>query len=213
MLTGGEPIPVRHLHGKFWDLHPRFKAVGTCNEKPDIIGVDEGIWRRVMLVEWNVTIPLTERRKIDDVFREFDQERSGILNWLLDGLLRYLREGFVVPQDVLDATESYREDMDPVGTFLAACVYRGEEQKGKFVAARPLLDAYTAFSHHNALRPYKQKSFANILKGKGIEKIRRGGQIRYLDIELHDVPPDPDKPARGPVSNHVEFAEKPANHA
>ena len=60
-------MPVRQLHGRFWNLTPNFKAVGTCNEKPEIVGVDEGIWRRVKLVPWNVTIPIHQRRKIEEM--------------------------------------------------------------------------------------------------------------------------------------------------
>lgn len=62
LLTGGEPLLVRHLHRRFFEFQPTFKAIGSGNDRPSIGGVDEGIWRRVRLVPWNVTIPPDERR-------------------------------------------------------------------------------------------------------------------------------------------------------
>ena len=104
----------------------------------------------------------------------------------------YLRHGLIVPP-VKQVTESYREDMDPVGSFVDGCVFRAGNSSRKFVTARQMLDAYTAYCHANSLRVYTQKNFANILAGKGIKKLRKSGQIRYLDMELHDVPEDPSK--------------------
>ena len=198
MLTGGDAMPVRQLHGKFWDLQPIFKAVGTCNEKPDIIGVDEGIWRRVKLLEWSEVIPVNERRKIEDVLAEFDRERSGILNWLLAGLLDYLQRGLQVPQDVLNATDSYRDEMDPVGAFLGACVNRRPDGSGENVRSRSMYEAYMAFCHDNSLRVWSQKAFGSVLGLKGIKKVKDSG-YKYLDVQLHDVPPDPEKTRRGPA--------------
>jgi putative DNA primase/helicase len=189
LLTGGDAVPVRQLHGRFWDLEPAFKAVGVCNEKPDISGVDEGIWRRVKLVNWNVAIPLEERRPIDDVFAEFKQERPGILNWLVAGLISYMNAGrLIVPQDVLEATESYREDMDPVGAFKITCVRKAPT---KHVTAFEMYRAFQAYCHANSLRVMSQKNFTVILTSKGITRHKHNGTIQYDDVELHDVPIDP----------------------
>jgi putative DNA primase/helicase len=192
MVTGGDTMPVRHLHGRFFDLIPVFKAEGSCNEKPEIGGVDEGIWRRVKLVLWEVMIPLGERRPMAEVMAEFDAERSGILNWLIEGLLDYLHNGLIVPREIQEATESYRADMDPVGEFINACVHHGEDFKDKEVGARDMFVAYVAWCHANSVKPYKHKSFGLILPQKGIAKIK-GRLVKYIDCELHDVPEDPEK--------------------
>lgn len=189
LLTGGDKVPVRHLHGRFFDLKPQFKAVGQCNEKPDISGVDEGIWRRVKLVEWNVAIPLHERRSQKEVMGEFAAERPGILNWLLDGLMLYLNAGEVlhVPPDVIAATESYRKDSDPVGAFEAACLTR---KPGSRVTAFQMYKSFVAFCHANSIRPWSQKAFGAVLKTKKYEKVH-ANVFEYLEVELHDVPDDP----------------------
>lgn len=212
LLTGGDRMPVRQLHGKFWDLTPTFKAVGSCNEKPDIIGIDEGIWRRVKLVPWKEMIPFHERRKSRDVLAEFEAERSGILNWLIQGLLDYLTSGLAVPPEVQAATETYRDEMDPVGSFFAACVTRLPEGSRKRVGARQMYEAYQAYCHENSIRVFTQKNFAGILAQKGVERTRSNG-IKYLDVELHDVPADPHKShaSNGPSNSNTVYAERPGS--
>jgi len=189
MLTGGEAMLVRHLHESFFEFSPAFKAVGSGNDRPAIGGVDEGIWRRMKLVPWEVTIPANQRRPMEKVLAEFASEGPGILNWLIEGLLDYLHNGLQVPREIDAATESYRADMDPVGEFALACI---EPMSGAFVTARDMHRAYTAWCHANSVKPYTEKGFAGIMVQKGFK--REIGRIRkYLDVRLKDVPADPDE--------------------
>lgn len=118
-LTGGEPILVRALNENFVTVYPIFKLTISGNHKPEIHGGDDGIWRRVMLVPFDVQIPPEERDP--DLGRKLWEERAGILNWLVEGLRQYLAHGLMVPAAVADATQDYREDSDPIGTFLTRC--------------------------------------------------------------------------------------------
>jgi putative DNA primase/helicase len=192
MLTGGEPMLVRHLNQGFFEMRPTFKAIGSGNDKPSIKGVDEGIWRRIKLVHWDVTIPVAERRPMETILAEFAEEASGILNWLLEGLIDYLEHGLQVPQEVAAATDSYRNEMDAVGEFMSAHVV---PVPGKAVTARDLYEAFVAWCHLNSIKPYAEKTFAGIMMQKGVKK--ESGRIRkYLDISLKDPPVDPEKPVQ-----------------
>lgn len=189
MLTGGEPMLVRHLNHRFFELHPTFKAIGSGNDRPHVGGVDEGIWRRIKLVPWTETIPVAERRPMAKVLAEFQAEAAGILNWLLDGLVDYLENGLVVPPEIQAATESYRADMDPVGEFTLSCV---APAPGEHVTGRDMYNAYVAWCHANSVKPFAERGFAGIMMQKGFKK--ENGRIRkYLDVELKDVPADPEE--------------------
>lgn len=139
-LTGGEPILVRQLHSDFVEVKPKFKLTISGNHKPDIRGTDDGIWRRVLLVPFDVKIPQAERNeKLGDEL--FERERSGILNWLVTGLLDYLEGGLQEPQQVLDATLEYRSESDPIGSYLKeCCIVTGHP--GDFTTARDLMDGF-----------------------------------------------------------------------
>lgn len=190
-LTGGEPMLVRHLHQGFFEFLPEFKLTLSGNKKPTIIGVDHGIWRRIRLVPWQHTISDEDRRPIADVLAEFWNERAGILNWLIEGAIRYLNEGLKVPQEIVAATAEYREEMDPLGAFITACVEIVPSREGippESVTAREMYDAFCAWCVANSERPWKEKTFGLTMPQKGIvktdERVRR-----YLNVRLHDVPP------------------------
>ncbi len=124
-LTGGEEIKARHLNKGFFKFTPCFKAAMSGNDLPTIGGVDNGIWRRVRLVPWEVIIPEGERRPMNEVLAEFEAERSGILNWLIEGLDLFMREGLSTPDEVTAATAAYRAEMDPISSFTNDCLERG----------------------------------------------------------------------------------------
>ena len=115
MFTGGEPISARRVYKGQFEFLPTFKLTISGNYRPQITGTDDGIWRRLMLVPWAVQIPKDEiDLKLSSKLRA---EKSGILNWMLDGLRDYLDHGLVLPSEVINATQVYREDSDPLGQF------------------------------------------------------------------------------------------------
>jgi putative DNA primase/helicase len=194
-LTGGEPMLVRNNFKDFFEFRPDFKMILSGNHKPEIGGVDHGIWRRIKFVPWPVTITDKEKRPMDDVMRELWAERSGILNWLIAGALDYLNHGLQTPQEVIDATAEYRDEMDPVGSFVGACVESvpaspdGSVQS--HVTARKMYDSFAAWAVHNAVRPWKEKSFATAMSQKGFVKERHTTGVRYVNVMLKDVPEAP----------------------
>ena len=184
LVTGGEPMLVRHLHRGFIELVPVFKAAMTGNHKPQATGSDYAIWRRMRLVPWTETLSDRERRPMQQVLDEFREEADGILNWALEGLLGYLNEGLAPPSRIVDATEEYRAEMDPVGEFVKACVV---SKPGNEIDARSLYGAYVAWSEANGMRPFSEKRFAQDMSRTGIAK--KNGRVRkYIDVILEGVP-------------------------
>jgi putative DNA primase/helicase len=201
-LTGGEPMLVRSLNKEFFEFRPDFKMILSGNHKPEIGGVDHGIWRRIRFVPWPVTITDKEKRPMDDVMRELWAERSGILNWLIDGAIDYLNSGLQTPQEVIDATAEYREEMDPVGAFVGVCVdtmpANPDGSSSAFVSARQMYDAFASWANANAVRPWREKNFATAMSQKGFSKERHKSGVRYLNVMLKDVPDAPRRRADEP---------------
>ena len=191
-LTSGEPWVTRHNFGNFFSFYPTFKLVLSGNNKPDIGGVDHGIWRRIRFMIWPVTIKDDERREMDEVIAELWEEREGILAWLVDGALAYLSEGLAPPQEILDETEEYREEQDVIGGFMTACVTtqppKPDIENPPFVPAQEMFDAFVRYCEANGIRAWKQKSFGSALSQKGLVRDRKSTLRRYLWVALHDVP-------------------------
>lgn len=120
-LTGGDTIAVRRMNENWWDLRPTHKLHAAGNHKPIVKGTDLGIWRRIMLVPWLVTIPVEERdARLADKLRA---ELPGILNWALWGCADWNLAGLAPPQAVVDASAEYREESDILAEWLAELVW------------------------------------------------------------------------------------------
>jgi len=205
-MTGGDEMLVRNLHSDFVAFTPYFKLTFTGNHKLDIRGTDDGIWRRPLLCPFDVQIPEEERDETlgDTLFAE---ERSGILNWMIAGLIDYLERGLQEPPSVIQATEDYRKDSDPVGDFLATgCEIDGA---GDFLPARELVDACYLYLLENTAHAWQPGNLQRKLKeraekyvhpatGKSYARHKRNGTWGYSGMrltlamrdKLHEAPRD-----------------------
>lgn len=193
-LTGGEPIQVRALHSDFVEVRPIFKLTMSGNHKPEIRGTDDGIWRRVMLVPFDVQIPESER---DPALGEkLWEERSGVLNWLVEGLCDALEMGLAPPATVTDATREYREESDPIGQFLTTCCLVTGDPVDQ-IASRDLGHAFSFHLLERGVSPWKDTTFARQISaksrhwrhpetGKMFEK-GKASVTQYLGLRLTDA--------------------------
>jgi P4 family phage/plasmid primase-like protien len=116
-LTGGDRLKGRRMREDPWEFWPTHTLIMFSNHKPAVHGRDEGIWRRLRLVPWQVTIPDNERD--EDLARKLQAEAPGILRWIVDGGVRFKAEGLHPPPAVRNATNQYRADEDTIGRFIA----------------------------------------------------------------------------------------------
>ena len=129
-ITGGDKLTARFLYGEFFDFVPTFKIFMATNHKPNIKGSDNGIWRRIKMIPFTVTIPPEKRDK--HLTEKLIAENSGILNWLLEGYRLWEKEGlYNEPKAVAEATAEYRDDMDSIQTFINECLEVDASQKSR----------------------------------------------------------------------------------
>ncbi|SEM88405.1 putative DNA primase/helicase [Sphingomonas gellani] len=178
LITGGEPIDARHLNKGFFTFLPSFKVTVSGNHKPKITGHDDGIWRRVMLVPWDVQIAKEEVDKsLPDKLRK---EASGVFNRMLAGLLDWRMEGLVEPESVIAATAKYREQSDQLGRFLDECTRPKEGARAK---SSELFALFTAWAKANGAAEWQQVGFTKAMEDRGFENKRSNG-IQWLDMEM-----------------------------
>ena len=178
LVTGGEPIQARHLNRDFFKFYPQFKLTMSGNYRPTIAGTDEGIWRRVRLVPFNVTIPKEERDA--HLPEKLRREASGILNRLLDGLRHWCDKGLIEPAEVTQATAAYREDSDPFGRFAAACILAAPGERAQSSVLHSLYEAWCKSSGEKA---WSNKGLANAMKERGYVS-KQSNVMWWLDIKL-----------------------------
>jgi putative DNA primase/helicase len=113
-LTGGDRLKARRMREDFWSFDPSHTFIMLTNHKPAVGGTDEGIWRRLRLVPFEVVIPPGERD--EDLGRQLADESAAVLAWLAVGYRAWRADGFAEPQQVTEATSAYRAESDPLGS-------------------------------------------------------------------------------------------------
>lgn len=158
-LTGGDPITARRMREDHWTFAPTHKLFLAGNHKPRVRGADEGIWRRIRLVPWTVTIPAEERDP--ELPEKLRAELPGILAWAVRGCLEWQRDGLGAPAAVLDATTSYREESDPLREFFELhCIFEAEGR----VPRKQVRGAYEEYCKENGAEPVGARRFAEGLR-------------------------------------------------
>ena len=175
--TGGEPMLVRHLNKPFFELQPEFKITITGNYRPTV-NTDEGIWRRLQLVPWGVSIPEAERDNA--LGAKLLVEASGILNRLIAGAIDWLGGGLPVPEGVREATAEYREASDPLGRFLALCVAR---KVGARAQSTALYETFVAWCKWAGEKEWTQVGLSKAMEDRGFRK-KKSDTIQWIDAEL-----------------------------
>lgn len=166
-ITGGEKMSARFLRQEYFEFTPEFKVFFTTNHKPIIKNNDEGIWRRVKLIPFTVTIP---EDKIDyDLPKKLKSEMTGILNWAVEGCLKWQQNGLGESKAIKQATSEYREDMDILGPFFEeVCVIHPSAK----IEAKRIYESYKKWCYSNDELELKNRPFYRQLETRGFKKKR-----------------------------------------
>ena len=183
-LTGGDEIKARQPREKFINFNPTHTLWMFGNHKPRITGTDEGIWRRIKLIPFEYKIPDEEFKDQSVIFKEFEQEFPGILNWAIEGYRKYQDEGVEKPEVVLDAIKEYRSDSDTLGRFMEECCTTSDSS----ISTKDLFKAYESWCLSNSeYKQHQQQSSLTLeLKKKGFNFYEQVGEGKpfWMDISL-----------------------------
>jgi len=166
-ITGRDQISARRMREDFWRFQPTHTVFLGTNHRPEVRGTDHAIWRRLKLIPFGVTIPEAEQDK--KLSEKLSGELSGILAWIVQGCLRYQRDGLGEPDQVRDATTGYRSEMDTLSSFFEdRCVIHPKAE----VPATPLYKEYQAWCAENGETDESQRRFGGRLQERGFQNFR-----------------------------------------
>lgn len=169
-LTGGDPLKARRMREDRWMFKPGLTLFLHTNHRPRVRGSDEGVWRRVELIRWDVTI----ERKDEHLAAKLEAEGPGILNWLVTGARQWLSAGLGTPASVTAATKLYRDEEDHAGRFVADLPPGSRLGPTEFVSAAALRTAYEAWCTEVGEKPWSQRALGAELIKRGFERGKQG---------------------------------------
>ncbi len=188
-MAGGERLVGELKYGEPFEFVPEFKIWMATNHKPTIKGTDEGIWRRIHLIPFDVRFwdpakgesgeaDLRMNKDMPGILR---REMSGILNWMLEGCLRWQATGLVMPEEVKAATREYREEQDVLAGFIAE---RCTLERQQSASAKSLYQAYCKWCDEMGEKPLSQKAVGQRLGERGLQSHHRSSGNVWQGIGL-----------------------------
>jgi putative DNA primase/helicase len=180
-LTGGDVIAARYLYQEFFEFRPQFKLFMGVNHTPVIQGTDHGIWRRLYVVRFAVTIPEAERDKA--LMQKLRAELPGVLHWAMEGCLAWQAEGLEPPKAVAEATEEYRAEMDVLARFLLECCDLSPEAQ---VATALLYARYVRWCGLAGEAPVQKRAFASTRRERGFQPGRSRHEHFWQGLTLRE---------------------------
>jgi P4 family phage/plasmid primase-like protien len=177
-MTGGDKVRARRMREDFWEFDPTHKIWLAANHKPSIRGTDEGIWRRIKLIPFTVVIPAGRQDR--GLSTKLKAELPGILNWAVQGCLRWQADGLTEPAAVREATGQYRRQQDLLAGFLAECCIVAPDVRAQ---AATLLATYRKWSGDDRM---SQRRLGEMLTERGFDSAKIGGLTWRIGIGLRE---------------------------
>jgi P4 family phage/plasmid primase-like protien len=117
-FVAGDRMEFQRKYRDPISARPTARVIIATNHLPRFLDRSEGIWRRIILLQWNKVIPLSEQDR-DLRERIKRNELSGVFLWALAGLARLkdLR-GFTLCSVMDDAITDYKRETNPARAFL-----------------------------------------------------------------------------------------------
>lgn len=179
-LTGNSPITVKKLYLDEYTIEPKHLLLLLTNHKPNADSVDSALWERIVLIEFNqsfVPEPTLENdHPIDtNLDAKLAKEAPGILNWLIQGAVKYYDYGLHTPNKLRLSTIEYREQQDIIGQFIADYCTVGDGLK---VLQTDLYNEFKTICGEKI----KPKDFFKAIFKRGFEKKREAPGNMILGI-------------------------------
>ena len=179
--TGGTPFTFKHFYKPPISDYPTAKVMITTNNRPPFKDTSDGVWRRVLMVEFT-NVPQTIIPGLSDIIAE--TEMSGVLSWALKGI-KSLQEmgGFNVPASSQKALEEYKNEVHPERQFLTDN-FEETENETLFPLCKSVRKIYELYANENNFGIKNEinfgKSLKSIFKTSKRLRIRKGGTRVYV---------------------------------
>ncbi len=180
-LTGKDTINSRGLYQNEGTWSPEFVMWIASNTTPFLHGDDDAIWGRFLPVEFNQVVTPGSDQYDPYLLDKLENELEGILNWALEGLRMYNKEGLVIPAEASTFQKSFREEADPVAQFIAEIVDEGNYvlDSTKEVLRTPFHEEFSEWMVKQGRKAWSAKTFYTRLESQGFTQ-RRVAAGRYI---------------------------------
>lgn len=165
-FTGGDKMYFDRKGISSIETKPTARLLIATNNLPRFSDRSDGIWRRIILIPWRVTIREKDQNKLFLKAEHTDwplrPELPGIFNWAIEGLKRLRERGhFMIPEVCRDAVNEYRMESDHARAFLTD-EYRAKP--GARVFTTEVYRRYEQWCKERGYKPLGDAEFGKVVK-------------------------------------------------
>lgn len=178
----GEPISATPKYRTHYTFVNPAALVFAVNDLPCIDDRSDGIWRRMMILEWPVQI--AENQRDVTLAVQLANELPGILNWALEGALQVvLNQKLASSKSIRDTTERMRTLANTAAQFLSECA---DTSEGNLISKADAYASYVLWCKEGGYSTMNKNNF-----GKEVHRIlghaTRKTPAGYTDIHGNQV--------------------------
>lgn len=155
-MTGNDSLNARFLHENSFDFKPQFKLYINTNYLPVVNDMTLFASGRIITIPFERHFDEDEQDKTLKTEFAKPENKSAILNWLIDGFKMQRDEGMTMPYAVREATESYQNDSDKIRCFAEDCLIPDEDSEEK---TSEVYSAYQSWCVDNGYRSEGMRIF------------------------------------------------------
>ncbi|MEV5204911.1 phage/plasmid primase, P4 family [Streptomyces sp. NPDC053720] len=161
-LVGGDPIEANLMHKNPITFDPSHTLIMLTNHLPLVSGDDPAVWRRILVVPFDVVIPESERD--GGLPERLKKAAPAVLEWAFAGWHDYMDKGLAPPEVVRIKTEEYKASSDVLGRFLDERTFASPHGVAQ---ARELFNAWTSWCHASGEPSTSEVEFAKSMAARG----------------------------------------------
>jgi len=181
-FTGEDTVSARRMCENFFTFRPIGKLFVAGNHKPVIMGADEGVWRRMVLIEFNREV--TEEMRASNLKERIEAELPGIMAWAVRGAAAWYQQGLLVPAAIAEATASYRKEQNVFDQFIQEHFVTG---KGGWVISTTFRAVYEGWCKDNGVMPLAVGKVGARMRKYGSESksVKESGKTKQAWVNVY----------------------------
>lgn len=183
-LISGEPVDARMIYKEPFILEDYCRFIFNTNNLPIDVEHNLGFYRRFTIIHFDQTI--TEEEKEPMLAQKIiDQELSGVLNWIVDGLNRLFKQGdFTKSASIEKTLEEFRKNTDTIAQFIEDGNY--EPSVDDTMPLKDVFDHYISFCKETNCKNCSYRKFSERLKSHGFITNRQSkGRFVGIKVKKH----------------------------
>lgn len=196
-VTGRDVVTARFLNREFFEFRPTFLLFMSSNYRPAFKGQDDGLWRRVKLLEWRRQFRGHE--KDPKLAAELLAEAPGILAWAVEGAKQWYAGGLQEPTAITEVTNAYRSNSDVLAGFLPGVYVPGVDSD--WVARTELFRDFQDYAEEGNFRDlagWSSRAFYRAIEERGYPAGKRNGATGFRKLRKAEDP-HAAAPSDGPI--------------